>query len=463
VFLVNPDLARDLRRGALRGALLAVLPLITILSQPNPQRSLAGGLSLITLLLAAAIVTGIEGAARRSPENSRFWHYLGILFVSGLAPLALLLQSEYLFALFEGDTGDALTRVGEVLGRLFREPLSLILAVLFSGATPTLLSSARIRDEQNPTLASLKVAALLCSPLILAPIAYVALLVWVGAFSLIYSLADWVEGFLFRVRRSEGSGLLKDRLGRGELSRRDLHLAVILGDRDAIALSGEPREERRLEDMLDELQYGGAATLARATHALAGLAVPAAGDVEAARRAHDLAGQAIRHNDGALVTAELTRWPWHRDAPATQRAIHSLLEAAHSLSTGWGSTTCIRSAKECLAVALELTSPQGAREAVTAALLPWVLEEYDPLPQRPSSAPGAEGRATPATAGAPAQDAPAQDASEQEAPEQEAPEQAQEGPEPEDGSGVADVAASAPEPVGAAEPDSSEPKARDLT
>ena len=382
MFLVNSDLARDLRRGFLRGLLLGILPLITILSHPSPERSLAGGLSLTTLLLAAAVVTGIEGAARRSPENSRFWHYLGILFLSGLTPIALLLQSEYLFALFEGDTGEALTRVGEVLGRLFSEPLALILAVLFSGATPTLLSSARIRDEENPTLASLKVAALLCSPLILAPIAYVALLVWVGAFSLIYSLADWVEGFLFRVRRSEGQGLLKERFGRGEISRRDLHLAVILGDRDAIALSGEPREERRLEDMLDELQYGGAATLARATHALAGLAVPAADDVEAARRAHDLAGQAIRHNDGALVAAELERWPWHRDAPASQRAIHSLLEAAHSLASGWGATTCMRSAKECAAVALELTSPQGAREAVTSALLPWVLEEFDPLPQR---------------------------------------------------------------------------------
>jgi hypothetical protein len=384
VALLNRDLIRDLRRGLSRGLVLAALPLWILLASEADTRALWMSLSLLSLVGAAIVVTGLEGAARRRPENSRFWQYLGILVVSGLTPFAIFLQGVYLEGVADGDAAGALAE----LIRRNADPMFLVVilvCVVFWGAIPTLVCSGRIRDEPAPTAFALKRGALISLPLILAPVTYIAALLTIGALSLVLTLADWIEAFLFRPPKGEDREILVGRLARGEISRRDLHLAVILGHTAAISISGQAREQGRLEDMLAELQYGGSATLARAAHALAALAAPSAAEPESARRALDLAGQAIRSNKGALVEEELARWPWRRDAPASQRAIHSVLEAARSLDSGWGSTTCQRSVKECAEIALEVSTREGARAAVVAALLPWVLGEYDPLPQAPSS------------------------------------------------------------------------------
>lgn len=419
---VNRDLIRDLRRGFLRGLVLIAFPFLTVLAEASDARAWYAATSLLTLVAAAVVITGIEGLARRKPENQRFWHYLGILVLSGLIPFAMVLQAKYMVAVSESDAGEAINQVGREVARQFGEPLGvalLLLSVVLFGAIPTLLCAMRIRDEAYPTLAALKRAALIGLPLVFAPVGYVMLLVWVGGLSLMLSFADWIEGLVFRPPRGEGRDELVGRLARGEISRRDLHLAVILGHPAAISISGQRREESRLEDMLEELQYGGAATLARATHALASLAAPSAEDPEAARRALDLAGQAIRSNRGDLVSAEIVDWPWHRDAPASQRAIHSLLEAARSLSTGWGATTCLRSVKECAEIALEVSTREGARQAVVSALLPWVLEEYDPLPEAPQTPAGAEEEGSDAGSGSPDPAIPEGESPESEQPESE--------------------------------------------
>lgn len=412
MFQLSRDLARDLRRGFVRGLLLAAFPLIAILGESRTPEAIWASLSLLTLVAAAMAVTGFEGQARRRPENSRFWYYLGILIVSGLTPFALFLQAQYLVTLAVSDASQAIEHVGKLFTRALREPLVLFFSALFSGAVPTLLSVSRIREDSYAVLADLKRAALVSLPLILSPLVYIALLVWVGALSLVLTLADWIEGLLFK-DRVEGKEHLAGRLARGEISRRDLQLAAILGDPAALAIRGERREERGLVELVEELQFGGPATLARAAHALAGLVVPLAADPEEARRAHELAGQAIRHLDASLVEEELERWPWRRELPASQRAIHSLLEAARAVGSDWAATTCFRSAKECAQAALQLSTPEGARAAVTSALLPWVLEEYDPLPQRPEApAPTSEVSAEDESGGDPSPAEPPLEASE---------------------------------------------------
>lgn len=388
--LFGPDLARDLRRGVLRGLLIIALPLAAIFFDGASQEELWGSLSLISVVVAVAAICVLEGRGRRAPANARFWLYIGIFALSGLLPFVVTLQAEYLVAVGSGETRGAVSDVVQTASRMLRNPMLFLFGVFSSGVIPTMISLARIRDEPYPTLATLKAIGLWGLPVVFFSLpGYLALLVWAAALSLAYSLSDWLEGLVFRTR-AEGVAPLRARVERGEFSRRDLRTAAILGDPAALELSGESRVERGVVDLLSALQWGGPVALARAAHALTALTVPAAKDVEAARRAHQLAGEAIREEDTQGLEAELERWAWRRDAPPTARAIHCVLEAARSVETGWVATA-LRSAKDCAAAALELSTPEGARDAVTSALLPWALGEYDPLPERSGCAEASEG------------------------------------------------------------------------